>query len=143
MQFTSAPPLLDIKAADENGVIRLTAGQLAGSPDVLDYEGFLSAVFERQRINPPVLGNGVAIPHARTASVKEMVCAVARCAEAIPFGEERIPVRLVFLFGVPPHRIDLYLATMAALVKRLRKPEVIEGLLAATQAEEFLGWLEK
>lgn len=142
MHFLTGPPLLDITPGDEDGVIRMTAGQLAGSPDVRDHAGFLSAVFERQRINPPVLGNGVAIPHARTAAVGEMVCAAARCAGAVPFGAERIPVRLVFMFGVPPHRIDLYLSTMAALVRRLRSPEVMDGLLSAARAEEFLGWLE-
>lgn len=142
MQIPNAPPLLDFAASDEGDAIRRTAGLLAHNPDVLDFNGFLDAVMDRQKINPPVLGQGVAMPHARTAWVREIVFVASRSAAPIPFGEDGVPVRLVFLFGVPPHRISQYLAAMASLVKRLRNPEVVHGLLAAGQADEFMKWLE-
>jgi mannitol/fructose-specific phosphotransferase system IIA component (Ntr-type) len=103
-----------------------------------DEAGFLAAVLERQRINPPVLGSGVALPHARTPLVGEIVCVAARCREPVAFGPEAVPVRLIFLFGIPPHRITDYLAVTASLVKRLRRPEVIAGLQQAGTEEDFL-----
>lgn len=136
-----APPLLDLEAADEVAAITLTAELLTGHAQVRDEAGFLAAVLERQRINPPVLGSGIALPHARTPLVGEIICAVARCKEPVAFGPETVPVRLIFLFGIPPHRITDYLAATAALVKRLRRPDVIEGLLAAETNEDFLKWL--
>lgn len=138
----NAPPLLDLEITNEAGVIARTAGLLDGCPDVRDAAGFLKAVCDRQRINPPILGNGVALPHARTVLVGEIVCVAARCAEPVAFGPDGLPVRLVFLFGIPPQRISEYLAMTAALVKRLRKPEVLAGLLEAATPEEFLKWLE-
>lgn len=141
MPILNAPPLLDVVVSNERDAILRTAGILSGCPDVVDPVGFLEAVFDRQRINPPILGNGIAMPHARTPLVREIVCVAARCAEAVPFGEEKKPVRLIFLFGIPPHRISQYLAMMAALVKRLRTPHVLEGLLSAATAEDFQRWL--
>jgi mannitol/fructose-specific phosphotransferase system IIA component (Ntr-type) len=138
----NAPPLLDLDVSSEEAVITRTAGLLEGSADIVDFPKFLSAVFERQRINPPVLGNGVALPHARTPLVREIVCVAARTLEPVAFGEEKKPVRLIFLFGIPPHRIAEYLAATAALVKRLRNPEIIEGLLAAESADDFMRWLQ-
>lgn len=138
----NAPPLLDAVALDEQDAIRRTVRLLDGCPDVTNATSFLKEVFERQRINPPVLGNGVAIPHARTSSVKEIVCVVARLKEAVEFGDEGTPVRLVFLFGIPPHRISQYLAAMAGLVKRLRKPDVLDGLLSADNVRDFLRYLD-
>lgn len=138
----NAPPLLDAPASDEREAILQAAGLLAGCPHVVDAAGFLDAVFERQRINPPVLGNGIAMPHARTACVREIVFVALRLARELPFGADGKPVRLVFLFGVPPQRISEYLAATAALVKRLRDPSVMEGLLGAETPEDFMKCLE-
>src|SRR6478752_4443650 len=94
----NAPPLLDLDVSCETDAITRTAGLLAGCPHVADFPKFLTAVFDRQRINPPVLGHGVALPHARTAAVREIVCVAARTIEPVMFGPEAIPVRLIFLF---------------------------------------------
>ncbi len=133
----NAPPLLDLDALAENEVISRTVGLLSGSPEITDYQGFLDAVLDRQLINPPILGNLAALPHARTSLVKEIVFAAARCSGPVAFGPDLKPVRLIFLFGVPPHRISEYLAVTAALVRRLREPAVIDQLLAAETADKF------
>lgn len=138
----NAPPILDLAAADENDAIQRTAALLGREPAIRDFEGFVKAVLDRQRINPPVLGNGVALPHARTALTREIVCVASRCAAPVAFGPEATPVRLVFLFGIPPHRISEYLGVTAALVKRLRDPEILTGLLTAETAPEFAAWLD-
>ncbi len=131
-------PLLDLEVADEETAITRVAELLKGHAQMRDEAGFLAAVLERQRINPPVLGSGIALPHARTPLVEEIVCAVARCKEAVAFGPDAVPVRLIFLFGIPPHRITDYLAVTAGLVKQLRRPGVIDGLLTAETEEDFL-----
>ncbi len=135
------PPLLDLEAADEETAITRVAELLKGHAQMRDEAGFLAAVLERQRINPPVLGSGIALPHARTPLVDEIVCAVGRTKEAVAFGADAVPVRLIFLFGIPPHRITEYLAVTAGLVKKLRRPEVVEGLLNAETEADFLQWL--
>lgn len=137
-----APPLLDLRAVDEEGAITRVAALLKGHARVADEAGLLAAVLERQRIQPPMLGNGVALPHARTPLVDEIVCVAARCVEPVVFGPDATPVRLIFLFGIPPHRISEYLALTAGLVRRLRQPEVMDGLLGAETEEGFLKWLE-
>lgn len=137
-----AIPILDLPAVDEADAIRRTAQLLEGHSAVTDFPGFLKAVFDRQKINPPILGNGVAMPHARTTLIREIVCVAARCAEPMAFGPEKTPVRLVFLFGIPPQRITEYLGMTAALVKRLRNPEILDGLLSAGTGEDFAAWLE-
>lgn len=137
----NAPPLLDLADADEVTAITRTAELLSGCLSLRDERGFLEAVLERQRINPPVLGSGVALPHARTPLVDEIVCVASRCVAPVAFGPEQVPVRLIFLFGIPPHRIAEYLAITAALVKRLRNPEVIGGLLDANAGDDFMKWL--
>jgi mannitol/fructose-specific phosphotransferase system IIA component (Ntr-type) len=137
-----APPRLGLAATTEQEAIEETVALLQDSREISDAGRFLQAVIDRQKINPPLLGNGVALPHARTPVVREIVCVAARCNEEIPFGPERLPVRLIFLFGVPPDQISQYLALTAGLVRRLRNPDTIAGLLSAETAEAFQQWLE-
>ena len=129
------PVLLDLPAATEEEVIRSLAAALKDHPEVVDWNGFTEAVFERQKINPPLLGNGIALPHARTSKVKEVVFAIARTAAPVLFGAT--PVRLIFLYGIPPHRVAEHLATTAALARRLRDPRTVEALMEASDEESF------
>lgn len=129
------PVLLGLHAATEEEAIRTLAMALREHPEVPDPEGFTEAVLERQRINPPLLGNGIALPHARTPKVGEMVFAIARTAGPVLFGA--VPVRLIFLYGIPPHRVAEHLATTAALARKLRDPGVVEALLHAEDEEVF------
>jgi len=133
----NAPLILDLEAATEHEAIRAVCGLLNGNPDVKDVVRFTEAVFERQKINPPLLGSGIAMPHARTPLVKEVVFAVARCVHPVPFGDSATPVRLIFLYGIPPHRVAEHLARTAALARKLNNPAVIKGLLEATDAVAF------
>lgn len=131
-------PVLGLAAASEHEAILATTALLKGQPLITDFSAYVDAVLERQKINPPLLGNGIALPHARTPVVKEIVFAAARLAAPVSFGHEEKPVQLVFLFGVPPQRISEYLAATAALVRRLCEPGTVAGLLEAPDEAAFL-----
>lgn len=133
----AAPPLLDFAASDENDAIRRTTELMAFHSGITHFGAFVDAIFDRQKINPPILGNGVAIPHARTVLAREIVCVAGRCIRDVPFGPDAIPVRLIFIFGIPLHLIDEYLQLSAELARKLRDPAVRDGLLAAPTPGEF------
>lgn len=132
-----APLLLDMEASTEDEVIHLMIRSLADQAGIVDSAKLEQAVLERQKLQPSLLGNGVALPHARTAAVSEIVLAIGRCKEPVPFGPEQVPVRLVFLYGVPIHCISPYLEAVARLTRLLRKPGVLDHLLAAEDEASF------
>jgi len=126
-----------VEATTEEGVIKEMIRLLAGCPEVRDLQGLQRAVLARQKLQTPLLGNGVALPHARTAAVTEIVMAIGRCPEPVAFGPDKTPVRLVFLYGVPAHCISEYLAAVAQLARALKKAGTIEALLAAPDEARF------
>lgn len=137
----AAPPLLDFEASDENDAIRRTTELMAFHSGITHFGAFVDAIFDRQKINPPILGNGVAIPHARTVLAREIVCVAGRCKFDVPFGPDAIPVRLIFIFGIPLHLIDEYLQMTADLARKLRNPEILDALLRAPTSEDFAALL--
>lgn len=138
MPVLSVPPILALEATDERTAIFDTVALLRGHVWVRDAGLLAKAVWERQQIHPPLLGDQIALPHARTAAVQELVFAAARLVVPVSFGPEKLPVRLLFLFGVPRHRITEYLGATAQLVRILRDPARCAALLSAANEAEFL-----
>lgn len=134
--------VLGLEATTEEGVIKELIRALSGRPEVLDWQGLERAVLQRQQLQTPLLENGVALPHARTGTVSEMVMAIGRCTEPVAFGPENVPVRLVFLYGVPALCIGEYLAAVARLVRSLKRPSTLEALLTAQDAADVRRTLE-
>lgn len=52
---------------------------------VKDREIFLKEIFERERLGSSGIGKGVAIPHARTEMIKDIVIAFGRSQKGIDF----------------------------------------------------------
>lgn len=112
------------------------------NPDVLDPAALRAAVLDRQKIDPPILPSGIALPHARTDSVRSMVIVVATSDAALPV--ENSAVRVMFLIGVPKTATVQYLQLISFLTRHLREPGTVERLRRATSKDEFLNaFLEK
>ena len=54
-----------------------TAGYLT------DADAFLKSVLEREKVGSTGIGKGIAIPHSRTATVREVVVAIGRSSAGI------------------------------------------------------------
>jgi len=133
----NTPVQLWMEDSTEATVIKRMIQSLAGRPEVRDLPGLERAVLERQKLQPPLLGNGVALPHARTTAVTEIVLAIGRCREPVPFGPDQVPIRLVFLYGVPTQCIGGYLAAVARLTRLLKTPGTLDALLTAPDEASF------
>lgn len=136
------PVRLELAATTEEGVIGELIGTLAGFPQVRDLRQLERAVLERQRLQPPLLDNGIALPHARTHAVTSMVIAAGRCRNPVGFGPDRVPVRLVFLYGMPADCVGEYLAAVARLMRLLKTPGVLAAMVDARDEAAFRGVLE-
>jgi mannitol/fructose-specific phosphotransferase system IIA component (Ntr-type) len=111
---------------------------------LLDDQGLLDdraaarqAVLDREREMSTGIGERVAIPHARTEAVQELVCAVGVCREGIDFGSlDGSPVQIIVLALTPPAGSDPYLQFAAAMVSAL-SARGRSRLLAARTGQEM------
>lgn len=105
-----------------------------------DQDAVLKAVIEREVQAPTVLGSGLALPHARIASISQPVLAVATSAKGVDFeapGED--PVHVIVLILTPKFDPGSYLRLMTSLSKLLNNKPVIKRLCVATSAREVYG----
>lgn len=133
--------LLDLRADDETGAIRAVAGTFFNHPSVTDAHKLAEEVIEREHLSSTALGCGVAFPHARTGLVKEIVVAVGRSVQGVPFVGSGELVNFVFVVGTPPDRAPQYLALVGTLARLLRSDATRQRLLAAATADDFVAIL--
>jgi mannitol/fructose-specific phosphotransferase system IIA component (Ntr-type) len=114
-----------------------------GKIQLADRDIVLAALRAREETMSTGIGFGIAIPHASSDRVSQVVAAFGRSSKGIEFDAlDNAPVRFVVLFVVPKDQFQTHLRTLAAIAKFLNDRSVRERLGAAATAEEILAIFE-
>ena len=112
-----------VEADSKPQVIRAMAESLqkAGKIAADELEGIVDAILKREELGSTGIGRGVAVPHTKHASVRELVGAVAISTDGVDFdsldGEK---VHLLFLLVSPPDRPGDHLRALENISRQLR-----------------------
>jgi PTS system fructose-specific IIA component len=126
----------NLKADSEGEAISKMLESLKGHAQVQDLQKLSTAVFDRHQTDPSLFPGGVAFPHARTNAVSSLVMVIATCSQPILFGE--IPIRLIFLIGIPKGAGADYLELISFLARHVRGERVVDRLVQAEDISSFL-----
>ena len=111
----------------------------AGKVDKSDREDVLECIRQREETMSTGIGFGIAIPHASSAKVGEVVAAFGRSTIGIPFESlDGEPVNFIVLFVVPKDQFQTHLRTLAAIAKFLNDKTVREELSKAPSSAAIL-----
>lgn len=104
-----------------------------------DRDAVLDSICQREETMSTGIGLGIAIPHASSDLVPEVVAAFGRSGKGVEFDAlDGQPVQFVVLFVVPKDQFQTHLRTLAAIAKFLNDRTVRDELSAAGTAEEIL-----
>ncbi|WP_249023344.1 PTS 2-O-a-mannosyl-D-glycerate transporter subunit IIABC [Kluyvera ascorbata] len=136
---------LNARFTDRDDAIRQLAQRLVELGKITDADAYLAEVFERESLGPTALGEGLAVPHGKTAAVKEAAFAVATLREPLAWegvdGPE--PVELIFLLAIPPAEAgSTHIQILTDLTTRLADDEVRQRVMAADSPEALLAALD-
>jgi mannitol/fructose-specific phosphotransferase system IIA component (Ntr-type) len=102
-------------------------------------ESVLDALKQREQTMSTGIGFGIAIPHASSEHVTEVVAAFGRSTSGIEFDSlDNELVHFIVLFVVPRDQFQVHLRTLAAIAKFLNDRTVREELAAAPDAQAIL-----
>jgi mannitol/fructose-specific phosphotransferase system IIA component (Ntr-type) len=128
---------LQLRARKPATALRQIIQMLAANGKIDQSEKFLEAVLAREQINPSIVENGVAFPHARTDLVNEIVLGIGRSRAGIPFREGK-RAHLIFVIGVPQRLINDYLISLGTLARISQDDLTRATLLQAETPREFV-----
>lgn len=107
-------------------------------------EPVMAALRQREETMSTGIGFGIAIPHASTDCVNEVVAAFARSTKGVEFEAlDNELVHFVILFLVPKDQFQAHLRTLAAIAKFLNDRAVREQLAAAEGRDGILAVFQK
>ena len=76
---------LNLLSGEKEDAIGEIAQLLRDDPGVTDFELFLEDIFERERLGTTGIGDGIAIPHARSDGIGQLVIALGRSSRGVEF----------------------------------------------------------
>jgi len=108
----------------------------------LNTEGVLEGLQQREALGSTGFGQGIAIPHCRSADVKRPTLALLKLETPCPFGSaDAVPVSLVFGLVSPENAGATHLHALAAISRLLRDESTLHALLEADDAEALFALL--
>lgn len=111
----------------------------AGKIPTADRDDVLASIRQREETMSTGIGFGIAIPHASSDKVQEVVAAFGRSVKGVQFESlDDEPVFFIVLFVVPKDQFQTHLRTLAAIAKFLNDKAVRDDLCNAPDAAAIL-----
>jgi len=132
--------ILELEAVDHWPAIVELVDRLVAAGKLLPshQETTLDALKLREDMVSTGIGSGVAIPHAFSDDLEDVIAVFGRSAAGIDFEAlDDAPVHLIFLFIVPRRNYQLHLKTLAAIAKTFTSPELRDALRNAPNNAEI------
>ena len=113
----------ELAATTHDGAIRELVASLikTGAIRADAQDAVLAALLKREELGSTGIGNGVAVPHAKSEAVDRVVGTLGWSKTGIDFGAiDRQPVYLVILVVFPPDHAGGYLRALEEISRELR-----------------------
>ena len=121
-------------AGDRDQVLETAARLIAAGSDVAVGD-VADGLRRRERMGSTAIGDGVAIPHGRSAAFAQPRAAFLRLRPAVEFAaSDGLPVDLVFAMAVPEDMPQEYLQWLSELAERFADASFRDALRAAPDA---------
>ncbi len=130
-------------ASDKADAIAKLVKLMETQGNVVDVDTYTEAVHARESFGSTALGEGIAIPHAKTAAVSAPGLAAMTLPEGVDYdAPDGLPTTLMFLIAAPDTKADVHLEVLSRLSMLLMDPEFCNKLRAAKTSEEFLAVID-
>ena len=130
----------DLKADNKEGVIREMVENLrkAGYFKGNEAEDVVKAILKRELLSSTGIGDGVAIPHAKHASVERLVGTVAVTPKGVPFDSvDNDPVYVLVMLISPQERPSEHLRALEGVSRCLKDKNFVSSLRQATTPQQI------
>ena len=135
---------VDLKATSKVGIIEELSSLFEKSDKITDLEGFRKALLEREAISSTALESGIAVPHCKSSTVKEISIAFGLHKTGVEYDSmDGEPSQLFFMIAAPDGTADAHVECLAELTKYLLDDNFRDELLQVKSAKEVLALLER
>jgi fructose PTS system EIIBC or EIIC component len=137
--LTKETMILHLQAKTKEEVIDELVAKLQEAGILRDAQAFKEAIFAREAQSTTGVGDGIAIPHAKTAAVKRPAVAFGRSDSGIDYDAlDGKPSRLFFMIAAPEGVDNTHLEALARLSSMLMDSSFRAQIESASSEEEII-----
>lgn len=130
--------------ANKQEAIEKMVELMAKGGNITDVEKYKAGVFQREEEGTTGIGEGIAIPHAKTDAVKEPGLASMIVRAGVDYDAlDDEPVHMIFLIAAPNTKDNIHLDVLGRLSMLLMDEKFREDLMQASSVEEYLDCIDK
>lgn len=127
--------LANLKAPNKKQLL-LELSQALGARVAVDHRLIFETLLKREKLGSTGIGQGIAIPHGKVATLPRVHGLFARLGTPVDFESvDGQPVDLVFVLLAPEHAGADHLKALAKISRLLRDPVVVAKLRGTEDAE--------
>jgi len=137
--YTDKKYIKNIENSDKFKVIDELARVFDGTEVCDDVEYLITALIEREEIMSTGIGFGIAIPHAKIDSVKDMAFAIGVSKAGIDFDSmDGDPVHIIILVAAGEKQHKDYLKLLSNIMGILKNEDVKKKIIDSGSSEEII-----
>lgn len=130
---------LGVALESKEGAIDKLVSLMNAGGRLKDTAGYKEGILAREALGSTAVGDGIAIPHAKVAAVKEPGLAAVTVPAGVDYEAfDGSPANLIFMIAAPADGADVHLEALANLSTLLMNPGFKDALIASKSKEEFL-----
>ncbi len=127
---------------DKEGIIRELVDVLSQAGKVDNPDALFQAVMAREKLGSTGLEDGFAVPHGKTAGVKDLAIAIGIAPQGVNFeSADGEPSKLFFLIAAPPDKAGPHIEALAEIAKLSRSKALCTALIQAKTPGEVVSLL--
>ncbi|AGK99521.1 PTS fructose transporter subunit IIABC [Clostridium pasteurianum] len=135
--------ILDLKASSKAEVIDELVNKLDSAGRLNNKEDYKNAILKRESEFSTGIGDGIAIPHAKTAAVKTPALAFGRSIKGIDYDSlDGSPANIFFMIAASEGANNTHLETLSRLSTMLMNPDFKAKLLEVKSEDEVLSLID-
>lgn len=129
--------------ADKAAAIDLLVGLQNLSGSLSETGQYKTDILARETMGSTAIGNGIAVPHAKSAAVKRAGLSAITVPEGVDYeSPDGLPSKLFFMIAAPKEGGDLHLEMLSRLMVMLMDETFCQKLLDSQDPETFLSLID-
>lgn len=136
--------MLNQKAADKNAAIDMMVNLHDKVGNLNEKAAFKHAIEKREAQGSTAVGMGIAVPHAKTSSVKRPGLVAITVPDGVDYkSPDKTDSKLLFMIAAPEGAADTHIEVLSKLMAMLMDQSFSKSLIEARSVDEFLSLIDK
>ena len=130
---------LNLESKNKSAIIKELYNNLKKTNLIKDEELGLNDIFAREEMGSTGIGKKIALPHAKTKAVDELIATFGISRNGIDYESlDNENVNIFFMFLCPEEKTQEYLKVLARISRLIRDDKFIDKLLKAESNGEII-----